>query len=342
MPQLSGSLKFGLAAYSFPWRCGFVGAGTPRACPLPFHVYDLLALAAQHGLGTVEFPLMMLPDLTPETLRAVRSRADSLGLALVCDSGVIDEALLTQQIPAAAALGARVLRVMLSSILEGARATIPEGWDALLAGKIAALQRLRPLAEQYHVILAPENHQDATSADLLRICEEVGGEHIGVTLDAVNPLAVGEEPLAFARALGNRIVNVHLKDYRIYAGDSGYRLVRCALGEGILDVRGLIALLRQHAPGATCQIELAALYARYIRLLEDDWWQGYPARDARDLIPALRAMAHHTRPADEDWRTPWERGLDAAALAEYEDTQFDTSVRYLRSVRQGDTSKRES
>lgn len=289
-------------------------------------------MAAAYGLGTVELPLMMLPDLEPATLAALRARAAALGIIMVADSGVVDVPTLERFIPAAAQLGCRTLRVMVSGILEGARTTVPGGWDAHLNEIIDRLKQLRPLAEQHRIILAPENHQDATSAELIRICDEVGGPSIGITLDAVNPLAVGEEPLAFARALGARIVNVHLKDYIIYSTPSGYRLVRCALGEGVLDLPGLFELLAEVAPTATCNIELAAIHARHIRILEDDWWAGFDARDVREVIPALRLAIRSARAADEDWRTPWERGMGREALAAYEEGQMATSVEYLKQL----------
>jgi 3-oxoisoapionate decarboxylase len=325
-------MRIGLAAYSFPWRSGGVGRGTDRACQTPLTADDLLDLAAHFGLGGVEFPLTLLPDHQPATLDQFRGRAAELDLALVAASGVLDVPTLEQLIPAAHALGIRVLRVTLSHILEGARTTMPGGWDAHLNQMIARLRTLRPLAERYGVTLAPENHQDATSEELMRICEEVGGPCIGVTLDAVNPLAVGEDIMTFARALGPRIVNVHLKDYRIYLSESGYRLVRCALGEGVLDLRALFSLLDEVAPHATCNIELAALYARHIRLLDDEWWAGFGPRDVRDVLPVLRLVAQHARPSSEDWRTPWERDADSAELAAYENDQLARSVAHLRTI----------
>ncbi len=327
-----GPSRIGLAAYSFPWRCGFVGQGTERVCPNPLTAEDLLTMAAAYGLGTVEMPLMMLPNLEPPTLAALRARASALGLTIIAASGIVDVPTLERYIPAAAALGARTLRVLLSGILEGARTTIEGGWDAHLNEMIARLRQLRPLAEQHRIVIAPENHQDATSAELVRICDEVGGDYIGITLDAVNPLAVGEEPLAFARTLGSRIVNVHLKDYVIYATPSGYRLVRCVLGDGVLDLPGLFDLLAEVAPTATCNIELAAVHARHIRILEDDWWAGFGARDVREVMPTLRLAIRSARAADEDWRTPWERGMGREALAAYEEGQMAGSVAFLKEL----------
>jgi hypothetical protein len=40
-----------VAAYTFSYLCGFAGAGTLRAWPYPYDAYDLMDLAAAHGLG---------------------------------------------------------------------------------------------------------------------------------------------------------------------------------------------------------------------------------------------------------------------------------------------------
>ncbi|MFM7677907.1 MAG: sugar phosphate isomerase/epimerase family protein [Roseiflexaceae bacterium] len=335
MPMHIGHNPIGLAAYSFPWRCGFAGAGTPRVCPRPYDAHALLELAAYHNLATIEIPLDIIKDKTPHGLSEFRKRADSLGIGIVVDGAVIDDAMLATLIPAAAALGAHTVRVMVSGMLEGARATFPGGWEAHLAMQIAVLKRARPVAEEFNVVVAPENHQDLNSDDLIRICDEVGGAHIGVTLDAVNPLAVAEAPIAFAQKLAHRIVNVHLKDYFMYLSDEGYLLVRSALGQGVLDLPALFDVLATHAPRATCNIELAAINARHIRVLTPEWWQGYPTPFGADALrPLWHFAARHVRAASDDWRTPWERNADALALGAYEETQFTQSVAHLRTLMQ--------
>ncbi|NJM06747.1 sugar phosphate isomerase/epimerase [Candidatus Gracilibacteria bacterium] len=218
----------------------------------------------------------------------------------------------------------------MSTVLEGARASFPGGWVAHQQEIARRIVALRPLLEEYDLRLAIENHQDATADELLELCA-IGGERVGVTFDVVNPLAVGEEPFAFARKVGARIFNVHLKDYRVYATPSGYRLVRCALGEGIIDWRAMLALLAELAPDAPQHIELAALYARHIRFFEDDWWQGYPPRDVRDVVPTLRLLAYHAHHSD-DWQSPWERNLSGDEVAGWELAQLEQSVAYLAEV----------
>jgi len=195
---------------------------------------------------------------------------------------------------------------------------------------VERLRTVRSLAEEAGVTIAVENHQDLTSVELVEMCAAAGGTAIGVTLDAVNPLAVVEDPLAFARRLGPLVKHVHLKDYRIYRTPEGFRLVRCPIGVGILDVKGLLSILRQNAPDATIVVELAALESRHVRFLRDEYWTGFPPRRVEEILPVLRMRDSLARPEGEEWRTPWELGAGHDALADYERSQFQESLSYLR------------
>lgn len=325
-------MLIGLSALSFSYRCGLIGRGTSRAVSRPFDVEDIIALATRAGLQSVEFPLDLLTDFAPSRLASMRERLAVCGLTPVADSDVVDVATLERQIPVAAALGARVLRVLVSPVLEGMRSAAIPDWDAHLTAVIARLRAVRPLAEAHQVTIAVENHQDATSADLLRVVAEVGGDCIGVAFDLTNSLVVAEDPLACIERLGPHIRTIHLSDHMAYPTSQGWRLVRCALGEGDINLRQVFAAFERHAPQSPCQIELVSHSARHVRMLEDDWWRGYPPRDVRDLLPVLRQLGEVVRSRDDDWRTPWERGAAEAQISFYEDQQFASSVAYLRAI----------
>ncbi len=324
-------MKFGVSAYSFPFSCGFLKQEDRRAAQ-PMNAFGLATLASEHGLSSIATPLPpMLPDLSFSTIDRLRDTLRDANLTLVVDTSVVDVATLQTLLPLAKRAGARVVRATVSTILEGARAGVVGGWQPYLNDIKERIIAIRPVLESLDLVLALENHQDVTSDELLYLCE-AGGPNVGVTLDVVNPLAVGEEPMAFARKLAPLIHTVHLKDYIIFPTPSGFRLVRCTIGDGVLDVPALLDILRAHAPNPVLNIELAALYGRHIRLLEDDWWQGYPPRDVREVVPALRLMAQHARPTDAPWQTPWETGAAPDEVWRYEHEQFEQSIRYLRGL----------
>jgi len=321
--------------WGMTYTLGVQGTGTPRRHPAPLGADAFLDLAASLGLGRVELTAEYVdPALAPARLAAFRARAEAAGVAITLSGPGLDAdgsaAALRRAFGAAEALGARHVRTTLSGILCGERRLLGGlgGWRAHLARMAGILREVAPEAERRGLRLAIENHQDATSWDLLELCEAAGSAAVGVNLDTGNPLAVGEDILAFARRILPRLVNVHLKDYRMFATGSGYRLVRCALGEGIVPFKELFGLFRER-PEATLSVELAALDNRHIRFLEDDWWEGIGPRDAREVLPVVRLWRE--RAETGEYRTPWERGRDAE-LPGYEMDQMIRSVRHVRSL----------
>jgi hypothetical protein len=124
---------------------------------------------------------------------------------------------------------------------------------------------------------------------------------------------------------------VHLKDYRVQPTEDGFRLVRCAIGDGAVPLVEMAALLAEHhavLPGA---LEPGALEARHVRLLTAEWWQGYPPLPASGLAACLRAAQRNALPPDADYRTPWERG-DDAALVQYELDMIRRSAANMRAI----------
>ena len=347
-------LPVGLASYSFPVSCGYARRDNGDTLADPLRAYDLIALAEQYDLCGIEIPLdALLPETTPASMDQLKMALDARQMILVADGPIVDVEYYTRMLPLAARAGAKVMRAVVSGILEGVRHTIHQqtgampGWNALATGKASTantwadylaeirrrLQELLPVLKDNNMVLALENHQDCTSDELLAFCD-LDPDHIGVTFDVVNPLAVAEEPFEFARALGAHIRDVHIKDYSIRATASGYRLIRAAIGQGVIDWPAMIALVKQLAPNAYFNIELAAIMGRHVRLFEAEWWSSYPPRDIRAVQPVLQYLAERALPDSVPWRTPWERGESAEAAHQYEMGQLGQSVSYLKAILQ--------
>lgn len=321
-------MNIGICAFSFSGAIREAGLD-----PDPYDAYGLVQLAAENGLAGIELAGTSLPGRSQPELSRFRARLEELGLNVTVSGGRVQADELRDVIPLAKAVGAKTVRTVLSGILEGDRSKPPgPEWEPYVDGLIEELRQVKGLAEDEGVAVALENHQDATSDDLLRVCLEVGSPMVGVNLDAGNALAVAEEPLSFAQKVAPHLKNVHLKDYWIYLTESGYRLVRCPIGDGAVPFRDLFALFEEEAPEATLNIEIGATSARHIRLLEDSFWAYYPPRALHDVLGALRIAHTCARPLDEDWRTPHERGESAAVRAEYELAQFRRSVENLRRI----------
>jgi 3-oxoisoapionate decarboxylase len=256
------------------------------------------------------------------------------GMRVVADYGVIvdnDAAHFVDYLQTAKRLGAEVVRATLSNVLCGDRRTCPGGWPARLEAVSARLREVLPVAEELDLVIAVENHQDATTDDLLRLADMVGNSPaFGITLDTGNPLAMAEDPVMAARRIAHLIRHVHLKDYTIHFAPEGYRLVRCAAGDGVIDFAAILAIVRVNGQKVIPGIEIAAQATRTIPFLDYDWWSTYPRRDAKELVGPLTILWSRGRSASVPHSSAWECGASREEVLSEEWAVVKRSVEYFR------------
>jgi hypothetical protein len=216
-------------------------------------------------------------------------------------------------------------------VLEGGRAALGARWGAMVEHARRTLEREAPRVADAGLVLAIEDHQDFGSEELVAIAESLG-DHVGIVFDTGNAFAVGEDPVAFARRAAARIRHVHLKDYVAQFTDEGYRLVRCAIGDGCVPFGEIVGALAPRGGAMTASIEPGALEARHIRLFTAGWWAGYPPREARETGEMVGRLRKRRLPDEVDCRTPWEIGAAPAVIVEYERAQLFRSVGNLEAL----------
>lgn len=294
----------------------------------PITVRGLMDRALALGLGGVEPSATMLAG---QDLEALGAQAAGSGLFVVIDTGGYDPERLSPVIDMAGRIGATTVRTVIGGAkIGGDRRPLAGRWPAFLDEVLTGLRTCVELAERAGVTLAVENHQDLASEELLWLHDTLGSAHFGVTLDTANPLATAEEPLDFFRRVAPVVKHVHLKDYQVWPSEEGYRLTRCAVGDGLTDFPALLEILGAASPDATMSLEIGALQARHIRVLAEDFWPDYPPRTAAQLAAALRVVRAHEQTGE--WRTPAERDEPSEVVAAYEEHQLAGSVAYLHAL----------
>jgi 3-oxoisoapionate decarboxylase len=320
-------LTVGLNPYGLTWWLGLQGAGTPRANPAPAGIDDFIALAGRIGARMVDLHGAWLTGMSADDLTRLKDRLAAAGLVPVVSAWLVGNGA-EQCLGAAQRLGARVVRSGLTTVLCGNRAD--RDWPAMMAQVRADLRRVGPMAADLGLTLAIENHQDMTAEDLLDLCAEAPG--IGICLDTGNSFPVAEAPLPFAAKVAPRVAHVHLKDYRVQMTPQGYRLIRCAIGDGAVPFRAIIDLLLAQGRPLTASLEPGALEARHVRLFTSGWWRHYPQMPAERLAGALLAAQVNALPAEADWRTPWEAEAPGAEIAAYELAMMEKSAANMRAL----------
>lgn len=320
-------LRVGLNPYGLSYTVGLQGVGTVRSNPRAIGLDGFVDLARDLGVGCIELDHRWLTPLTDSGLARLAEAIQ--GMTPVCSFWLSQQhgESLEEAIRCATALGAPIVRLHLTPVLEGARARCGSRWGEMLAHARDTLRVESRRAADAGLVFAIENHQDLGSEELVTLAEEMG-ENVGVVFDTGNAFAVGEDPVAFARRAAHRIRHVHLKDYVAQFTDEGYRLIRCAIGDGCVPFHEIADVLDGDANAC---IEPGALDARHIRLFTPEWWEGYPLREARELGTALGRLQQNRLDGGADSRTPWEAMTLGPALVEYEMAQLHRSVENLRS-----------
>jgi sugar phosphate isomerase/epimerase len=323
-------LRTGLNPYGLTYTLGLQPDRSGRQNPDARGLDHFIEIASAIGAASIELHNGWLAPLDDEALGALAARLVSAELEPVLSTslhhGTIDTAL-----RAAPILGATVARVHLTPILCGDRAADGDDWPRRVATVRERLGGAAPRAAALGLTLAIENHQDFGSDELVDFCEEAGPS-VGVCYDTGNSFPVAEAPLDFTRRIAPRVRHVHLKDYRAQFSDEGFRLVRCAIGEGAVPLVEIAAILAEHHASLSASLEPGALEARHVRLLTADWWRNYPARSAQRLAACLAAARLNRLPDDADWRTPYEQGASGETLIRYEREMIERSAATMRAL----------
>ena len=336
-------LPYALCAYSLPHTLGYLKTLAGEANPDPGSLQSLVDAAVRFDLSGVEFPLAaVVPSFDGKFVPTAGANEElpatvrSQGLTLIADYGSIldqDADHLRAYLRTAAKAGAKTVRATLSHILCGDRRGLPDGWPPYFEALIRRLRDVLPLTEDLGLVLAVENHQDVTSADLIDLYTESGESRaFGVTLDTGNPLAVGEDPVEFAARIGPLIKHVHLKDYTLHLAPNGYRLARCAAGEGVIDFPAILRIVRDNGHPVLPSIEIAAQATRTVPLLESTWWEHHRPDQVRHLIATLRLVWARAHAPETPYSSAWERGESSEAVVREEWNLVERSISYFAGL----------
>lgn len=305
------TFRTGLNPYGLTYHLGLQGKGTPRHNPKGVGLDGFIELGISIGAKALEIFDPWIGALSDDEVRKVRDKLDAADIKPIVSTNLFngdhDMAFRSADL-----LGADIMRMALTPVLCGDRAK-QDDWQAVSASVAAGIRKLGPRAADLGKTIAIENHQDFTSQELVDFCEM--GPGVGITYDTGNSFPVAEAPVDFTNTIAPHVCLMHLKDYKAHFSDEGFRLVRCATGDGAVPFQDIFSILGQHHDALTAVIELPALEARHVKLFNADWWEGYQPKSAQSLAACLLALQRNKLSEDGDHRTPWERGADDELVA---------------------------
>lgn len=259
---------------------------------------SFVRFARSRGAGAVQLPLGIRTGAEAAALRRTAERLEVAveGIVSPPQDEPADRERFVAELDTAAAAGAAVVRVVMLGGRRYEVFTRPDEYPAFARRAAERLRVMEPLAATRKLVLAVENHKDFRSDELLDLLRRLGSPWVGVCLDTGNNLALLEDPLTVVAALAPLARTVHLKDLAVEPADDGFRMAEVPLGQGVLDLKGMVAAIRSASPSARFQLEMITRDPLSVACLGEKYWATLGHVSGRDLARTLRLVRRERRP----------------------------------------------
>ena len=321
----SDRLGIGMHSYSIQWSAvAKDGAKQPFSDALSFLEY-----ARDIGAGGVQVT-MTGKDL--EFARKVRAQAESCNmyfegqLSMPKDSAGL--ARFELEVQMAKEAGAQVLR---TAFLSGRRYETFDSAEAFARfheQSWKTLTLVEPILKRHRLCLAIENHKDWFAAELVQMLRRASSEFIGACVDIGNNIALLEDPLEVLTALAPYAFSTHIKDMGVEEYADGFLLSEVPLGDGFLELKEMIGLLRKANPGIHLNLEMITRDPLKIPCLLPKYWLAMGDVPASRLANTL-ALVKSKRTTNPLPRTT---GLSLADQLKLEDTNVRRSIAFAKNA----------
>jgi sugar phosphate isomerase/epimerase len=314
--------KMGGAPTAFSQRSrGARGGGKP---------FDIIEHCHSIGLAGVQ---TNPPSTDPAEIKKFRARLEAYNMHLICDirfakQGGDLEAVETQ-IKAYKDAGA----VMFHAAMTGRRYEdfdSLEPWKQMFENSQKQVAAVEPLLKKYQMKLAIENHKGWRAGEQVAWLKRLGSEWVGVCLDFGNNLSLCEDPMDTTRTLAPYVFFAHIKDMAVEEYEDGFLLAEVPMGDGILDLKQIVQILRQKDPNMIFDLEMITRDPLKIPVYTPKYWATFDDAasplSGRDLAKVL-ALVKKNRPKKP---LPKVTGLSPEAAVKLEDDYNQQCIAYGR------------
>jgi sugar phosphate isomerase/epimerase len=187
-----------------------------------------------------------------------------------------------------------------------------------------------PMLEKNRIRLAIENHGDWRAAELANWLDRLGCDYVGVCFDFGEGMALCEDPMDTLRTLAPHIFMCHIKDLAVDTYEDGFRLSEVALGEGILDLKEMVRVLRAKDPKMPFYLDVTTRDPLKVPVSTDRYrgvfsntYSPLPDKDVASILDIVRK-----NPPKKP--LPQITGLDPAAAVKLEDETILRCVEWAR------------
>jgi sugar phosphate isomerase/epimerase len=306
-----------------PSRMGLATTSFPYSRPRDPIVY----LDRCHALGAAGVQIQLPSD--PQQLRAIRARAEQLGMFVEGMSPMPksnDASAFEQALKDAKEAGAVAVRVGTSGGRRYEKWNSLNDWKAFFEESTAATKKIGPIAERLKIPVGMENHKDWTIDEEVSLMKKYSNEYFGALVDFGNNIALLDSPESVLE-LAPYAKMCHVKDMAVEEYSNGFLLSEVPLGEGILDLKRIVAAVRAANPGARFSLEMLTRDPLEVPCLTEKYWITFPDRGGVYLARTLtmvRANSARMQPL------PRYSGLSKEAQLRAEEENVKSCLNYAR------------
>ena len=310
-PAPENSLRMGGAPTAFWQR---IEAGHASGQP-----FDILEHCHKLGLAGVE---TNPPSTAPDAIKLFRARIERYHMYLVCDPELPRQKSEVDSFEAQVKAYKEAGAIAFHAALTGRRYEDFDSfaaWKSMFEGVQASVELAEPVLSRHRVRLGIENHKGFRAAEQAAWLQRLSSEYVGVCFDFGNNLSLCEEPEDTLRTLLPYVLLTHFKDVAVEDYEDGFLLSEVPFGEGVLDLREMVRLLRQKDPNIIFELEMITRDPLKIPVFTPKYWatfdDSYSPLPGRDLAKTL-ALVRKNKP-----RAPLPRvaGLSSEARIQLED-----------------------
>ena len=288
IPNPYGKRGMGGAPTAFTNRNG--GGGGRGNGPHPFSD-EFLDYCHTLGLGGAE---LGLPPTDPDAIRKFRDKLQTYDMHVIFNIPLPraedDVARFDAAVKAASESGAYGLHAAMT----GRRY---EQFDALDAYRKSFEQNQKtvalaePVLHKHKVRLAIENHKGWRAVEQAAWMKRLSSEYVGVHLDFGNNVSFCEDPMFTLETLKPWIISGHIKDMAVQPYADGFLLSEVPFGDGFLDLKKMVDVLRQKDPNMALDLEMITRDPLKVPIFTDRYWATFeevPAHQVAHLMEIVQ------------------------------------------------------
>jgi len=238
-------MQIGISTYTYTWAFGVPGS-EPQVRMTPF---DLINRAGKFGLQCVQiadnYPMHFM-DKTEISL--LHDYALKRNIGIEAGSRGLTEENLEIQLNIAGQLSSYILRMVIDK----------DQYRPDPDTVVSVIRNIIPELASRKIILALENHDRLHASVFRRIVERAGSEFVGICLDCVNSMGIGEGIETVLEELAPYTVNLHVKDFTVTRvfHKMGFVVEGMPAGKGMLDLATILNKLENYGKCRSAILEL--------------------------------------------------------------------------------------